>query len=142
MRCSLLKEGVCFFSTQEAEGLSGRQSGQSEPSATSWLPSGAASTSAPGQQLPSSSGREKRLRLSGLPAEHGQIRQPDSNGFLGTTSSLMSSASGGFTQGVSERSGGLNTSRGLGFAPDEDVRWAGNNHDLDSGPPVPRSSFA
>ncbi|KAK9904880.1 hypothetical protein WJX75_004665 [Coccomyxa subellipsoidea] len=49
---------------QEAEGFIGRQSGRLEPSATSWLPSGAASTSAPGQQLPSSSGREKRLRLS------------------------------------------------------------------------------
>ncbi len=119
---------------QETEGLVGRQSGLSEPT-SSWLPSGGTSTSAPGQELPSSSGREKRLRLSG---------QPNANGFAGAASSLMSAASGGFTQGVSERPGGPigSTSRGLGFAPDEDVRWAGSDYDLDSGPPVPRSSFA
>lgn len=131
---------------QESEDLGGRQSSQREAS-VSWLPSENASTSASVYQLSSSGGREKRLRLSGLPAERGPLRHPggNANGYAAAvTSPLMSSAPGGFTEGsrVGDCSGESAASRGVGFPPGEDIRWAGSNHNIDSGPPVPRSSFA
>ncbi len=137
-----LKKVEC--TTQDAaEGLAGWQGSQREASA--WLPS--ESVSAPSHLFPSSSGREKRLRVSGLPAERDQIRQlggAASSESPGVMSPLMSRASGGFTQGFGGRpSIPAPQKRALSFAADEEVRWPGlDPDDMDSGPPVPRSSFA
>ena len=131
------------FAQDMGEGLAGWQGSQGEASAR--LPS--EGVSAPSHQLPSSSGREKRLRMSGRPAERDRSRQPGgaaSNGSPGLTSPLMSAASGGFTQGLGGRpSIPAPQKRVPSFASDEEVRWPVVEHDdLDSGPPVPRSSFA